>query len=85
MGDMVFSILETPEITVDADTTEKFRAAFAYDEKEILLGCTSVLLSPACFSEPFFQIFQDTFLDFFQCMAGSTSPPIIFASNPVVL
>lgn len=39
MGDMVFSVLETPEIAVDADTTEKFRAAFAYDEKEILLGC----------------------------------------------
>jgi sterol 3beta-glucosyltransferase len=50
MGDMVFSVLETPEITVDADATEKFRAAFAYDEKETLLGCTSVLLFPANFS-----------------------------------
>jgi hypothetical protein len=39
MGDMVFSVLETPEMAVDADTTEKFRAAFAYDEKETLLGC----------------------------------------------
>ncbi|KAF5377187.1 hypothetical protein D9615_006328 [Tricholomella constricta] len=38
MGDLAFSILETPEIPVDADATEKFRAAFAYDEKEILLG-----------------------------------------------
>ncbi|KAG6866023.1 hypothetical protein C0991_009432 [Blastosporella zonata] len=40
MGDLAFSILETPDIPVDAETTEKFRAAFAYDEKEILLGST---------------------------------------------
>jgi sterol 3beta-glucosyltransferase len=39
MGDMAFSVLETPEMAVDADATEKFRAAFAYDEKETLLGC----------------------------------------------
>jgi sterol 3beta-glucosyltransferase len=45
MGDMVFSILETPETVVDADTTEKFRAAFAYDEKETLLGCTHIFCS----------------------------------------
>ncbi|KAG5653494.1 hypothetical protein H0H81_012703 [Sphagnurus paluster] len=38
MGDLAFSILETPEIQVDNDATEKFRAAFAYDEKETLLG-----------------------------------------------
>ncbi|KAG6844274.1 hypothetical protein H0H87_008223 [Tephrocybe sp. NHM501043] len=38
MGDLAFSILETPDIPVDAETTEKFRAAFAYDEKETLLG-----------------------------------------------
>lgn len=38
-GDMAFSILETPNVTVDSETTEKFRAAFAYDEKEALLGC----------------------------------------------
>ncbi|KXN81119.1 Sterol 3-beta-glucosyltransferase [Leucoagaricus sp. SymC.cos] len=37
-GDMAFSILETPNVPVDADMTEKFRAAFAYDEKETLLG-----------------------------------------------
>ncbi|KAI5827594.1 glycosyltransferase family 1 protein [Schizophyllum commune Tattone D] len=38
MGDMAFSVLETPEATLDVETTEKFRAAFAYDEKEMLLG-----------------------------------------------
>lgn len=37
-GDMAFSILETPNITVDAEMTEKFRTVFAYDEKETLLG-----------------------------------------------
>lgn len=40
MGDLAFSILETPDIPIDADATEKFRTAFAYDEKETLLGCT---------------------------------------------
>ncbi|GLB36497.1 hypothetical protein LshimejAT787_0307850 [Lyophyllum shimeji] len=38
MGDMAFSILETPDIPVDAEATEKFRTEFAYDEKEMLLG-----------------------------------------------
>ncbi|KAG6814047.1 hypothetical protein H0H92_003897 [Tricholoma furcatifolium] len=38
MGDLAFSILETPDIPVDVETTEKFRAAFAYDDKETLLG-----------------------------------------------
>ncbi|KAF7784577.1 CAZyme family GT1 [Agaricus bisporus var. burnettii] len=37
-GDMAFSILETPQIPIDSDVAEKFRTAFAYDEKETLLG-----------------------------------------------
>lgn len=40
LGDMAFSILETPNIAVDVEATEKFRTVFAYDEKETLLGCT---------------------------------------------
>lgn len=40
-GDMAFSILETPDIKPDQETAEKYRAAFAYDEKETLLGCAS--------------------------------------------
>jgi sterol 3beta-glucosyltransferase len=40
-GEMTFSILETPDIKPDQETAEKFRAAFAYDEKETLLGCAS--------------------------------------------
>ncbi|KAF8641000.1 hypothetical protein AX17_000645 [Amanita inopinata Kibby_2008] len=36
--DLTYSILDTPDMTVDGETTEKFRAAFAYDEKEMLLG-----------------------------------------------
>jgi sterol 3beta-glucosyltransferase len=38
-GDMAFSVLETPELLLDQDTADKFRSAFAYDEKETLLGC----------------------------------------------
>ncbi|KAJ3570870.1 hypothetical protein NP233_g4123 [Leucocoprinus birnbaumii] len=37
-GDLAFSILETPNATVDPEMTEKFRTVFAYDEKETLLG-----------------------------------------------
>ena len=40
-GEMTFSILETPDMKPDHETAEKFRAAFAYDEKETLLGCAS--------------------------------------------
>ena len=38
-SDLTYSVLETPEMNVDVTTIEKFRAAFAYDEKENLLGC----------------------------------------------
>lgn len=41
LADMAFSVLETPEIPVDEEAIEKFRTAFAYDEKETLLGCAS--------------------------------------------
>ncbi|THU88460.1 hypothetical protein K435DRAFT_830554 [Dendrothele bispora CBS 962.96] len=37
-GDLAFSVLETPETAIDDDVVEKFRNAFAYDEKERLLG-----------------------------------------------
>ncbi|KAF9015467.1 hypothetical protein BDQ17DRAFT_1386196 [Cyathus striatus] len=37
-GDMAFSVLESPDTSVDMETAEKFRATFAYDEKEALLG-----------------------------------------------
>ncbi|CCM01613.1 uncharacterized protein FIBRA_03674 [Fibroporia radiculosa] len=33
-----FSILETPETTLDVETVEQFRVSFAFDEKESLLG-----------------------------------------------
>ncbi|KAJ7139710.1 hypothetical protein C8R44DRAFT_310723 [Mycena epipterygia] len=37
-GDLAFSVLETPDLTIDPEATEKFRNVFAYDEKETLLG-----------------------------------------------
>ncbi|KAF9569834.1 UDP-Glycosyltransferase/glycogen phosphorylase [Agrocybe pediades] len=38
LGDLAFSVLETPDMLPDQETAEKFRTAFAYDEKETLLG-----------------------------------------------
>ncbi|KAF7306570.1 Sterol 3-beta-glucosyltransferase [Mycena indigotica] len=38
LGDMAFSTLETPNVKIDPEMTEKFRTVFAYDEKETLLG-----------------------------------------------
>ncbi|KAL0577594.1 Sterol 3-beta-glucosyltransferase [Marasmius crinis-equi] len=38
MGDLAYSVLETPDIPIEEEAQEKFRAAFAYDEKETLLG-----------------------------------------------
>ncbi|KAF8649852.1 hypothetical protein AX16_005615 [Volvariella volvacea WC 439] len=37
-NDLAFSILETPNTVVDPEMIEKFRTAFAYDDKETLLG-----------------------------------------------
>lgn len=37
-GDMAFSVLESPDTAVDPEVVERFRTAFAYDEKETLLG-----------------------------------------------
>ena len=38
-SEMGYSVLETPETSVDHEMTEKFRAAFAFGDKEVLLGC----------------------------------------------
>ncbi|KAK1232385.1 Sterol 3-beta-glucosyltransferase [Marasmius sp. AFHP31] len=38
MGDLAFSVLETPDMPIEEEAVEKFRSAFAYDEKETLLG-----------------------------------------------
>ncbi|KAK7064572.1 sterol 3-beta-glucosyltransferase [Favolaschia claudopus] len=38
LGDLAFSVLDTPDIPIDPEMTEKFRTVFAYDEKETLLG-----------------------------------------------
>jgi len=46
LGDLAFSVLETPDMLPDQETAEKFRTAFAYDEKETLLGCMSAFLFP---------------------------------------
>lgn len=43
-NDLEFSVLETPDTIVDAEAQDKFRAAFAFDEKETLLGCEFVSL-----------------------------------------
>ena len=34
-----FSVLETPDSTIDPEMVEKFQASFAFDDKERLFGC----------------------------------------------
>ena len=34
-----YSVLETPDSTIDPEMVEKFQASFAFDDKERLLGC----------------------------------------------
>lgn len=53
-----FSILEMPESTVDEETTEKFRTSFAFDEKEKLLGCMSIVSGFLIDAHVFFSGFQ---------------------------
>ncbi|KAJ7630514.1 glycosyltransferase family 1 protein [Roridomyces roridus] len=38
LGDLAFSVLDTPNSAVDPEMEDKFRNVFAYDEKETLLG-----------------------------------------------
>ncbi|CAK5280074.1 unnamed protein product [Mycena citricolor] len=38
LGDLAFSVLETPDGAPDPEMQDKFRTVFAYDEKETLLG-----------------------------------------------
>ena len=39
-SELGYSVLETPGTIVDQEMTDKFRIAFAFDDKEPLLGCT---------------------------------------------
>lgn len=39
MPDLGFSVLDLPDSKIDPDVQEKFRTAFAFDDKEMLLGC----------------------------------------------
>jgi len=38
-ADLGYSVLETTEAMVDGEIMEKFRTAFAFDDKEVLLAC----------------------------------------------
>lgn len=73
LGDMAFSILDTPHMAIDVETAEKFRAAFAYDKKEVLLGCKSsnnIILA----AKNFRKIFRDTFIGYCRYTEDYTSP-----------
>jgi sterol 3beta-glucosyltransferase len=41
-AELGYSVLETPEAVVDQEVIDKFHTAFAFDDKEILLGCKYV-------------------------------------------
>ncbi|TFL03583.1 hypothetical protein BDV98DRAFT_649078 [Pterulicium gracile] len=38
VGDMAFSVLDSPNTVLDDEVVEKFHSTFAFDEKEVLLG-----------------------------------------------
>lgn len=39
-AELGYSVLETPDSTIDPEIIEKFQASFAFDDKERLLGCS---------------------------------------------
>lgn len=43
-GDLAFSVLDSPDFHVDVEMVEKFHTAFAFDDKEVLLGCKFKIL-----------------------------------------
>lgn len=46
-ADLGYSVLETTEAMVDGEIMEKFRTAFAFDDKEVLLACMPFPLTSA--------------------------------------
>jgi sterol 3beta-glucosyltransferase len=42
-GELAFSVLETPGVNFEPEMLDKFRTAFAFDDKEELLGCKSCI------------------------------------------
>lgn len=84
-SEMGYSVLETPEMSFDHEMVDKFHVAFAFDDKEVLLGCKSsqITRSNQCASSNIYQISQDIFSVCYQFMAGYTFPRITFASSPV--
>lgn len=84
--DLTFSIMESPETSVDAETIEKFRTAFAYDEKEDLLGCDYQL---SVFRKAYLtylpcQTFPDTCSDYFLYTDDYIFPQTIFVLSLLV-
>lgn len=82
--DLGYSVLETTEAVVDPEATVKFRVAFAFDEKEILLGCMQFLLSLVtvligC------KIFLVICSDFYHCTAVYMCQRTISVSSPLRL
>jgi hypothetical protein len=39
-AELGYSVLETPDSTIDPEIIEKFQASFAFDDKERLFGCS---------------------------------------------
>jgi hypothetical protein len=80
------SVLELSGIPIDPEMADKFRTAFAFDEKEPLLGCRSFT---SLFVEVFIlmgwlQTFKDTYSVCYLYTAGCMYLPIISASSPAV-
>jgi hypothetical protein len=84
-GDLAFSILETPNIPVDAEATEKFRIAFAYDERETLLGCAYPPICLCYFVIERAQISPVIFTGFYPFLGDCMCRPISSASSLPVL
>ena len=83
VGDMAFSVLESPDMFPDQEATDKFRAAFAYDAKETLLGCMLFAIELyMCLSNPM-QTSLAISIDLYQSAANYTFQATIFASSPV--
>ena len=85
--EMAFSILETPDMKPDQETAEKFRATFAYDEKETLLGCASYAMVYYIDQNIFTpkQIFRDISIGFSLSSGNCTFQQTSFVSSRVDL
>jgi sterol 3beta-glucosyltransferase len=83
-SDLGFSMLETPDSRIDPEILERFSTSFAFDEREMLLGCESMFRTIDLILMFNFQISPVTFSVYCPFMVVCIFQRTISRSDPAV-